>query len=106
MSRICALVALYNRTWHKELTVIGGMTVGSEQGWCGKMPIFVRDPCGIVCILLTYVAVLYADYVVIRWIILQTMQNRYNLQYGYPIFVENLRCPIFLTIVSFRILLN
>jgi len=40
------------------------------------MTIFVRDPCGIVCILVTYVAVLYADYVVIRWIILQTMQNR------------------------------
>ncbi|KDR19695.1 palmitoyltransferase ZDHHC7 [Zootermopsis nevadensis] len=39
------------------------------------MSTFVRDPCGIVCILLTYVAVLYADYVVIRWIILQTMQN-------------------------------
>lgn len=38
---------------------------------------FVRDPCGIVCIIVTYVAVFYADYVVIRWIILHTMQDRF-----------------------------
>lgn len=38
---------------------------------------FVKDPCGVVCVLVTYMAVLYADYVVTRWIILQTMQNRY-----------------------------
>ncbi|OXU27208.1 hypothetical protein TSAR_010831 [Trichomalopsis sarcophagae] len=36
---------------------------------------FVRDPCGIVCIIVTYVAVFYADYVVVRWIILHTMQD-------------------------------
>ncbi|XP_055917259.1 palmitoyltransferase ZDHHC3 [Eupeodes corollae] len=36
---------------------------------------FVRDPCGIVCLLVTYLAVFYADYVVMRWIILQTMQT-------------------------------
>ncbi|XP_034943900.1 palmitoyltransferase ZDHHC7 [Chelonus insularis] len=36
---------------------------------------FVKDPCGIVCIFVTYVAVFYADYVVIRWIILHTMQD-------------------------------
>lgn len=36
---------------------------------------FVRDPCGIVCIIVTYVAIFYADYVVIRWIILHTMQD-------------------------------
>lgn len=41
---------------------------------------FLRDPCGIVCIFVTYLAVFYADYVVTRWIILQTMQNRYLLQ--------------------------
>ncbi|KAG8035803.1 hypothetical protein G9C98_001459 [Cotesia typhae] len=39
---------------------------------------FVKDPCGIVCILVTYIAVFYADYVVIRWIILHTMQDRIN----------------------------
>lgn len=39
---------------------------------------FVRDPCGIVCIIVTYFALFYADYVVIRWIILHTMQDRYN----------------------------
>ncbi|KFB38703.1 hypothetical protein ZHAS_00006104 [Anopheles sinensis] len=36
---------------------------------------FVKDPCGIVCVLVTYMAVLYADYVVTHWIILQTMPN-------------------------------
>lgn len=35
----------------------------------------VRDPCGIVCVLVTYLAVLYADYVVTRWIIMQTMHD-------------------------------
>lgn len=30
----------------------------------------VRDPCGIACLVITYAAVFYADYVVIRWIIL------------------------------------
>lgn len=38
---------------------------------------FIKDPCGIVCITITYLAIFYADYVVTRWIILQTMQNRY-----------------------------
>lgn len=35
--------------------------------------VFIRDPCGIACLVVTYGAVLYADYVVIRWIILTTM---------------------------------
>lgn len=34
---------------------------------------FVKDPCGIICVFVTYGAVFYADYVVIRWIVLQTM---------------------------------
>ncbi|XP_012257947.2 palmitoyltransferase ZDHHC3-A [Athalia rosae] len=36
---------------------------------------FVRDLCGIVCIIVTYIAVFYADYVVVRWIVLHTMQD-------------------------------
>lgn len=39
------------------------------------MPIFRKDPCGIVCLVLTYLAVFYADYVVVRWIIIQTLHN-------------------------------
>ncbi|EDW64749.1 palmitoyltransferase ZDHHC3 isoform X1 [Drosophila virilis] len=35
--------------------------------------VFIRDPCGIVCLIFTYGAVIYADYVVMRWIILTTM---------------------------------
>ncbi|EAA12271.2 AGAP008493-PA, partial [Anopheles gambiae str. PEST] len=36
---------------------------------------WVKDPCGIVCVLITYMTVLHADYVVTHWIILQTMPN-------------------------------
>ncbi|KAL3266216.1 hypothetical protein HHI36_010398 [Cryptolaemus montrouzieri] len=36
---------------------------------------FIKDPCGIACIIVTYLAVFYADYVVVKWIILQTMVN-------------------------------
>eukprot|EP00095_Tigriopus_kingsejongensis_P004236 snap_masked-scaffold711_size108467-processed-gene-0.7 protein:Tk04236 transcript:snap_masked-scaffold711_size108467-processed-gene-0.7-mRNA-1 annotation:"palmitoyltransferase zdhhc7" len=34
--------------------------------------VFRRDPCGITCLLMTYGCVLYADYVVVRWIVLAT----------------------------------
>lgn len=36
----------------------------------------VRDPCGIACLIITYIAVLYADYVVMRWIILHEFTTR------------------------------
>lgn len=36
---------------------------------------FVKDPCGILCILITYIAVFYADYVIIEWIVFQTMSD-------------------------------
>ncbi|BES95086.1 unnamed protein product [Nesidiocoris tenuis] len=39
------------------------------------MSTIVKDPCGLICIPLTYVAVFYADYVVVRWVILQTMHD-------------------------------
>ena len=32
------------------------------------MPVFRKDPCGFFCIIMTYGAVLYADYVVVRWL--------------------------------------
>ena len=35
--------------------------------------IFRKDACGFTCLVMTYGAVLYADYVVVRWIVLQTM---------------------------------
>ena len=35
--------------------------------------VFRRDACGVTCLLMTYGAVLYADYVVVRWIVMQTM---------------------------------
>lgn len=36
---------------------------------------FLKDPCGIVCVFITYLAIIYADYVVSRWIIMQTMHD-------------------------------
>uniref|UniRef100_T1JEH8 Uncharacterized protein n=1 Tax=Strigamia maritima TaxID=126957 RepID=T1JEH8_STRMM len=39
------------------------------------MVVFRGDPCGIICMFLTYLAVGYADYVVIRWIIILTMST-------------------------------
>lgn len=42
------------------------------------MPVFRKDPCGIICLLMTYLAVFYADYVVVKWIILQTLHNRFE----------------------------
>ena len=32
------------------------------------MVVFRKDPCGVTCLLMTYAAVIYADYVVVRWI--------------------------------------
>ncbi|CAH0746907.1 unnamed protein product [Bemisia tabaci] len=37
------------------------------------MTVFVNDPCGIICITFTYAALLYADYVIIKWVVMQTM---------------------------------
>ena len=41
------------------------------------MVVFRKDPCGIVCLAMTYGAVFYADYVVINWIVLQVMPESY-----------------------------
>jgi len=39
------------------------------------MMVFRRDPCGFTCLFMTYGAVIYADYVVTRWILFQTMAD-------------------------------
>ncbi|CAG5114953.1 unnamed protein product [Candidula unifasciata] len=39
------------------------------------MAVFRLDPCGIICILITYLAVFYADYVVVRHIVLPSMTD-------------------------------
>ncbi|KAK6620157.1 hypothetical protein RUM43_011769 [Polyplax serrata] len=38
------------------------------------MTIFVKDPYGVICIFVTYLSVFYADYAVIKWVIVYTMQ--------------------------------
>ncbi|ESO93743.1 hypothetical protein LOTGIDRAFT_205637 [Lottia gigantea] len=37
------------------------------------MVVFRGDPCGVICIMITYIAVFYADYVVVRHLVLPTM---------------------------------
>ena len=39
------------------------------------MPVVRNDPCGWTCLLMTYAAVIYADYVIIKWVVLQTMSE-------------------------------
>lgn len=39
------------------------------------MAVFRFDPCGIICIILTYLAVFYADYVVVEWMVIPTMSQ-------------------------------
>uniref|UniRef100_A0A914RQ67 Uncharacterized protein n=1 Tax=Parascaris equorum TaxID=6256 RepID=A0A914RQ67_PAREQ len=36
-----------------------------------------RDPCGVLCALLTYAAMIYADYVVINWLVAPTFSQRW-----------------------------
>ena len=48
-----------------QITITGG----------GKMVVFRTDPCGITCIITTYICVVYADYVVIRHLVVPTMSD-------------------------------
>ncbi|KAK9891692.1 hypothetical protein WA026_015660 [Henosepilachna vigintioctopunctata] len=57
---------------------------------------FIKDPCGIACIIVTYIAIFYADYVVVKWIILQTMVN--SLWGAFNLLMFN--CIIFLLCMS------
>ena len=40
-----------------------------------KMVVFRSDPCGIVCLIVTYSAILYADYVVVRHLVIPAMSD-------------------------------
>lgn len=35
-----------------------------------------RDPCGVICLILTYFSVFYADYVVIQYVLIPTYSGR------------------------------
>ncbi|XP_048254354.1 palmitoyltransferase ZDHHC3-like [Haliotis rufescens] len=41
------------------------------------MVVFRPDPCGITCIIITYIAVLYADYVVVRHLVIPSMSETF-----------------------------
>ena len=40
-----------------------------------KMVVFRSDPCGIACLIVTYSAILYADYVVVRHLVMPAMSD-------------------------------
>merc|ERR1712178_320656 len=44
------------------------------MGEC-KMAVFRTDPCGIICIFITYLCIVYADYVVVKHLVLPTMSD-------------------------------
>ncbi|KAK1890263.1 Palmitoyltransferase ZDHHC3 [Dissostichus eleginoides] len=37
-----------------------------------------RDPCGVICLILTYFSVFYADYVVIQYVLIPAYSDRIN----------------------------
>ena len=37
--------------------------------------VFRSDPCGVTCILITYAAISYADYVVVRHLVMPSMSD-------------------------------
>ena len=39
------------------------------------MVVFRNDPCGVICIFITYSAVIYADYVIVRHLVIPTMSE-------------------------------
>ena len=40
------------------------------------MAVFHKDPCGVICLLMTYSAVLYADYCLVQHVIIPTLTDR------------------------------
>ena len=40
-----------------------------------NMAVFRGDPCGIICLVITYMSLFYADYVVVRHLIIPSMSN-------------------------------
>ncbi|XP_077985052.1 palmitoyltransferase ZDHHC3-like [Glandiceps talaboti] len=61
-----------------------------------KMVVFRGDPCGITCIVITYLAVFYADYVVIEWLIIPSLSS--SLWGGFNAVIFNVL--IFLMLMS------
>ena len=41
-----------------------------------NMAVFHKDPCGVICLLMTYSAVLYADYCLVQHVIIPTLTDR------------------------------
>lgn len=57
------------------------------------MPVFRKDPCGIICLMMTYLAVFYADFVVVRWIIIETLHSRFKPNFIVKLFYSLLTVP-------------
>ena len=40
------------------------------------MAIFRKDPCGIMVVILAYICLIYADYVVVYWLVMRYLSDR------------------------------
>ncbi|CAG0899707.1 unnamed protein product [Darwinula stevensoni] len=60
---------------HSKQRVVDHQPYVIEQEEDETMVVFRPDPCGIICLFVTYAAVFYADYVIMRWVVLDTMAN-------------------------------
>ena len=60
--------------------------------------VFIFDPCGIFCILLTYISLCYADYCVISFIVIPGFSDRYSIysrhSCAFKVLIEPLESPI------------
>ncbi len=69
-------LTLHHQQYRYRPVPVGGAGYPSASGGGGGMAyVFRRDACGVTCLVMTYGAVAYADYVVVRWIVLQTMDG-------------------------------
>ena len=63
--------------WGVSIDRLSSFSVSRQTGTViiDKMVVFRSDPCGIVCIIVTYSAILYADYVVVRHLVMPAMSD-------------------------------
>ena len=60
------------------------------------MAVFRRDPCGIMCLIVTYAAVFYADYCLVQHVVVPTLSDRYfcSFLYNMRLFLRRLVIPV------------
>jgi len=70
LARKCKLVELLR---YKFFYFCGLPVLGLSEF---NMAVFRRDPCGVCCLVLTYSAVIYADYCIVNHVVIPTISER------------------------------